>query len=243
MDGVFPVGTTNVSCVGTDSAGQTANCSFPVTVNVVPRLRYTKILAFGDSITWGQAAPAATLRLNSVGLPYSYPAILQDLLSARYRLQTITITNAGNPGEQMWDQNKKAVNAQTFQRLMTTLDLAQPEVLLLMEGVNDLDGDGTHYNAIAGLDALLSEAQRRGVIVLVASLTPSTIAGRSEYIPLYNDFIWNLVPRRTGAIFADMYARFAAEPRLIGSDGLHPTKEGFMVMAEVWANALKVAFE
>lgn len=242
MDGVFPIGTTTVSCTGSDSINQTASCSFPVTVNAVPRLQYTKILAFGDSITWGLDTPPASLRLKSVNIPGSYPSNLQDLLNARYRLQTITVTNAGEWGEGLWDFDNKAVKPATLQRFQTELDAARPEVLLLMEGVNDLNYGGAHYDAISGFDILLSEAQRRGIKVLASSLTPSTRDPKSELIPLYNDLLFDLVRRRPPAIFVDMYARFATDPLLIGNDGLHPTKEGFKVMAEVWANALK-AFE
>ena len=50
---MFPVGVTQAECVATDSLSRTASCSFSVTVAAPPGLRRTRIMAFGDSLTFG----------------------------------------------------------------------------------------------------------------------------------------------------------------------------------------------
>lgn len=243
MDGVFPIGTTSVSCTGQDSAGQTATCAFPVTVNSTAVLQYTKFLAFGDSITYGIYAPPLTIngrRVHGVNIPGSYPSVLLELMTARYRQQVMTVVNAGEQGERLWVPtiDLLPVNPAALTRLKAELDFSRPDVLLLMEGTNDLlDGD-SRFNAYGALDILLSEAQQRGIVVLLSNLTPSTKDARPALLPGFNDFVQDLA-RRRNAVFVDMFARFNGVPGLIGSDGLHPTTEGFIVMAQTWLDALK----
>jgi hypothetical protein len=50
----FPVGETVVRCTATDSRQQSATCQFRVRVNSPPRLEFNRIIAFGDSITYGE---------------------------------------------------------------------------------------------------------------------------------------------------------------------------------------------
>ena len=64
-----------------------------------PVLGVTRILAFGDSMTAGTTSPAAVISALTAGLSQSYPAKLQDLVTARYTGQTVTVLNAGKPSE------------------------------------------------------------------------------------------------------------------------------------------------
>ena len=124
----FPVGVTQAECVATDSLSRTASCTFSVTVAGPPRLRRTRIMAFGDSLTEG-----ATILSND---PYdivhppetAYPTVLGQLLSARYTDQTITVFNRGLVGEQAW---------RALSRFIATFVDDAPDVVVLQEGYND----------------------------------------------------------------------------------------------------------
>ena len=93
----FPIGDTAVTCTATDALNQKGTCSFVVSVTAVPQISFTKIVAYGDSLTEGVTSPdPTTLLLN---LPDSYPMKLQGLMSARYTDQAVEVFNEGCSGE------------------------------------------------------------------------------------------------------------------------------------------------
>jgi lysophospholipase L1-like esterase len=242
----FPTGVSNVQCTATDRSGQTATCTFRVTVTQPPRLRETKFLAFGDSITWGEGGPApatATINAPRVQVSQPYPEGLRRLLAARYTAQTITVTNAGKPGE-------RATQGQV--RLPGVLGSTQPEVLLLLEGANDLNAFGAAgvESAEAALRTMVRDAKSRlggAGNVFVATLTPM-VQGRPKadgyaYVPLLNERIWEL-PGREGVTVVDIYAALLPQAAtLISDDGLHPNQAGYDKMAETFFAALRAKYE
>jgi len=231
--GVFPVGSTPVTCQANDSAGQSTSCAFTVRVTAIPRLRYTKLLAFGDSITYGtDALPVATTM--AVLVPWSYPSNLATTLGIRYPLQTFTVANAGKPGEQVDDPD-------TLDRFRLEYSLAQPELVILLEGTNDLKSIEDVDPAIDAMERLIGEARNQGSVVVLGSLLPprpsplrETLA---ELVPVYNERLRD-VALVHDATYVDLYTSFAANMSLIGDDDLHPTKEGYVKMAELFADAL-----
>ncbi len=88
----FPIGSTDVICTGTDSASRQASCVFQVQVTFTPKLKGTRFLAFGDSITGGESGrQGCSRRTDQV-----YPALLMRLMTPRYATQMLTMTNAGS---------------------------------------------------------------------------------------------------------------------------------------------------
>jgi hypothetical protein len=147
---VFNVGTTNVSCTATDSLQRTATCSFPIAVTAapVPKLTVTRFVSFGDSITAGEdgvdggpdTSGLCVPKITTTGgigqrviLPaaQTYPGQLQAKLSSRYTTQSPTVLNRGCPGEYAVDTNTRA----RFDAIVST---GQYDVVLIMEGSNDL---------------------------------------------------------------------------------------------------------
>jgi lysophospholipase L1-like esterase len=236
----FQVGTTSVSCTARDSStpAQTASCSFNVQVQGPARLQYTNFMTYGDSITAGVISTAPLVL--SLDLPGSYPSILQNLLRQRYTLQTMSVYNAGNPGELASDEGLRRFRPELLSR--------RPEVVLLMEGTNDLLNRQPGANAaLAALDTMITEAESQNVKVCLATIPPQrggSIPDRTivaGLIPGFNDQIRALAARRH-AVLIDVYAGMKDDLSLIGRDNLHPTALGYDVMAHIFADALGKAF-
>jgi lysophospholipase L1-like esterase len=236
----FADGTTTVTCLATDSLSRQAACSFPVVVTPVPRLQKTKFLAFGDSFTEGKS----TLRVSGpiFDAPGSYPRRLQAKLEARYTDQTITVIPDGWGGESAAEGNI---------RLREDLPFYNPEVLLLLEGANDLLRPNastaaglqrTIDDVIDALRNMIQQGKSRGCSVFVATLfpiDPKRGNGASGVQPL-NDRIKTLAAIENVSL-VDLHA--VVPLSMLGSDGLHPKAETYDVIAETWFSAIVATLE
>ena len=237
----FPVGVTQTQCVATDTLSRTASCSFSVTIVAPPRLRATRIMAFGDSLTVGQ-----TILSND---PYdfvappgtSYPAVLGQLLSARYTDQTITVFNRGLIGEQAWRAMPRFIDAFVTDR---------PDVVVLQEGYNDYRVGETPAigvaNAVLGISELAREARRRGARVFICTLAPGR-PGRVQ-IPAWAlediNAQYRRIARDEGAVLVDLYAVLAPDVNAyVSIDGLHLTLLGYRRVAETVFAAIRAELE
>jgi lysophospholipase L1-like esterase len=236
----FPLGTSDVLCTGTDSLARTAQCVFRVTVARTPVLKGTKILAFGDSITEGSISPPAQPTTLEVDPVNNYPALLQAALTERYTSQTITVINGGVGGESV-----VATGEDRLERLVLE---HRPDVVIVLEGVNDLNQGRTVDSISDALRRGVERARRDGVpLILVSTLLPG-VEGRlkppnPDRVDALNDEIRFWTPLE-GAHLVDSYSAF--EPMkelLIGVDGLHPTVEGYRRLAEVVFQAIRDRFE
>jgi lysophospholipase L1-like esterase len=272
----FNIGSTAVTCTATDAVHRTASCSFTATVTLpAPRLGVTTILAFGDSITEGEVPVAGefSLRQKFVEPDKSYPADLTILLAQRYtaqgaaRVDAFTIgagntTNCGTDPPRPVTSGIVVINAgclgeraedlTTLARLNDKLATYRPDVVLLLEGVNDLDPDDPSTSISAGVHGvqnLIAAAQSRGAHVMVGTLLPQiavdlTHGGTPLLIAPFNA---QLVPAVTnaGARVVDLFSDIAMDPTdwISPYDGLHPTEAGYQEMARVWFNSIQSAFE
>lgn len=236
----FPVGSTPVTCRATDSLNRTAECTFSVTVAAPPRLRLTRIVAFGDSITSGEVVKPGTEDAETMPARDPYPAVLQRLINERYPAQSITITNAGKGGEQ-------AVEA--LARFGGALRLANAEAVIILQGFNDLLRGTLPDNleaALRGVGTLAAEARNRGVRVYIATLTPTRPGRRSVPIGIVEAANARLRDgaRGEGAQLIDLFTPLLADlNNNIGSDGLHPTELGYRRIAEAVFDALRSDLE
>jgi lysophospholipase L1-like esterase len=267
----FTLGSTTVTCTATDAVHQTDQCSFLITVTPPsPRLGVTTILAFGDSITEGEVPVAGEFGIHPqfVEPDHSYPADLTSLLAQRYTAQGairhdaiaasvtgggtdcdtdppapptsgILVINAGCLGE-------KAADA--LRRLDDKITVYHPDLLLLLEGVNDLNGAASIPTAVQSVATLIHEARKRGVPVLVGTLVPQ-IAGdiNARWAGLIAPFNAQLWPAATnaGAQVVDLYSDIATDETdwISPYDGLHPTEAGYREIARVWFASIQQAFE
>ena len=246
----FTIGTTNVTCSTKDALNRAASCSFTVTVTLPPKTDYTEYLAYGDSITQGQIVTAATGWRPLALVPGAdYPAVLQMLMRSRYASQVITVKNAGQQGETVAD-------AISTGRFSTAIGANRPQVLLLLEGANDLshasflgeDPMTAIAPTVAGLRSMIRDAFSRGVkIVIVGSLTPQNPAGRNggeaAVIQPFNDQLRPMTMQE-GVGYVDLYSALNADLNTsIGPDGLHPTVQGYQQIAQTFFDVIKSIFE
>ena len=234
----FLVGSTTVSCEARDARGQLATCTFTVTVRPPPRLSYSKYLAFGDSLTEGVVSLAPTVL--ALDLPSSYPTVLRNLLRSRYPAQSLSVINAGVAGE--------FASGDGVRRFRPALLTNQPEVVLLMEGTNDLLFQQRGIEpALTALETMMADAESLNVRVCLATIPPQrggSFPDRSvvaALIPGFNDQVRALALRRN-AVLIDVFAGMRDDLSLIGRDNLHPTEHGYEVMAGIFAEGLAKAF-
>jgi lysophospholipase L1-like esterase len=243
----FPPGTATVSCTATGAVpGQVAACSFAVTVTRPPQISVRRFMAFGDSITWGKESPASGFLAYPLPAPsISYPTQLLSALGARYPDQAITMANEGWPGE---------VTADGLNRLPSALATNAPEVLLLLHGANDLVGspsDRTTDIIASRLRDMVRTAKSRipTITVLLATFPPQYIGtpdwkgAGAPFVSALNQKIAD-VARSEGATLVDLYAPMSVDiKRYIGVDGLHPTEQGFTLMAQTFAKVIQETLE
>lgn len=227
---------------------------------VVKALSATRFVAFGDSLTEGflqvcpDAPPPAIPDVDSPrgpqGLregtwsPISYPARLQALLMERYPHQSVEVVNEGVGGEVV------SAGAAELTRVLVG---DNPEVLLLLEGINDINFRQASAipDVVEQLRGMIRLAKRRGVTVLVGTLLPQREgACRSrDASDAVNDVIPANMAIRTmvgeeGAILVDLFRVFNGRTAvLIGPDGLHPTAAGYQAMADAFFAAIRTNLE
>jgi lysophospholipase L1-like esterase len=222
----FSIGTTTVVCTITDAVQEASSCSFTIRVLGPPRLSATRLLAFGDSITAGSALD-------------TYPDRLQFKITQRYQTQRVSVFNDGVPGENASPTGQN--------RLPSRLDAFRPDVLLLMEGTNDLN-DGATGAALAldALTAMVRAGRGRGIVVFLATIPPQRLGGvrdvTGRMVPGFNDGV-RAIAQREAVTLVDIYAAMVGDPSLIGPDDLHPTPQGHEVMAVAFFNAIQQQLE
>jgi len=253
----YNLGTTPVSCSVTDALKRSNSCSFKVTVeqSVAPKLSVTTFLAFGDSITEGEI-PDNTDTPTSFGRfrPFvvqrdlAYPHVLQGLLAQRYYTQatTLTVINDGLVGEN---------TTKGLQRLSGDLPKYKPDVLLLLEGLNDLDGTAVaQQTAISNLQSMIQMARGQGARVIIATLLPQNPPGQcggcrsttttASWIQPFNSAL-TAMAHNTGTPFVDMYSGILPDLAdwISPLDGEHPTAAGYQQMAQIFLKQIEASFE
>lgn len=215
----------------------------------VPSLTVTKILAFGDSMTEGVDSPplsfafALDWRLPlDAGRAVSYPFKLKKLIEARYTGQTVAVYNGGFAGRQAREDRGRFGQA---------LSEGRPDLILLMEGANDLNAelgptetiDSRANSVVYALEDMFRDAAGRQIPVLIATLPPQRPGGPKawgvELLPEFNEELERMATKK-GIPMVDV-ARLPLS--LIGQDGLHPTEAGYQRIAEMWFDAIKARYE
>ena len=271
----FPVGITGVTCRVIDAIQRSDSCSFGVTVLKPvpsPTLTVTRFVAFGDSITAGEdgtdggpdtgglCQPVVTStaqRRTQVILPdaQTYPGQLEQMLTGRYPTQSPTMLNRGCPGEAVTLNG--AVNPTTLKRFDAIMTMRQQDVVLIMEGSNDLDNtaqadpstqNGVIGSTAAGLRQMVQDARTFGFRPFLATIPPMNPCttcnrgGGAGLVTMLNDRIRQIGGAEQVPI-VDVYAAFNGNLTLLGADGLHPNASGYQTIAQTFFTSIKSTLE
>ncbi len=165
--------------------------------------------------------------------------MLSILVNATNTVQMVGSLRSGTMAENENEGHDGATIAQiaTF----TSAYAERPNVVLLHAGTNDLNLPSDPSTAPQRLDSLVGQllGAMPDAVIVVARIIPSTNAGTSSLIPLFNNAITDLMATRVQngqhIVMVDMPSGVTTADL---SDGLHPNDEGYNKMAIKWAIAL-----
>ena len=157
------------------------------------------VLAFGDSLTAGMGASAAN----------SYPSVLSQLAERN-------VVNAGVSGEE---------TAQGAKRLAGVLRQVNPDLLLLLEGGNDILRNRDLRRTKQNLAAMIELAHSMEIEVVLIGVPEKPLF--SSVAPLYED----LADQYKIVLIDNLLASLLRKSQY-KSDAVHLNKQGYRVMAE-----------
>ncbi len=207
-----------------------------------PGLTIDRILAFGDSLTEGEStgvfAPVLVPGFHdpsTPGVPTSYPAKLQGLVTARYTAQQVTVYNGGKGGERA---------SEGLSRMDELIVQFTPQAVIIMTGVNDLNGGASISSTADAVEELVKSARARGLTVFLSTIPRQVEGGRragsiDEVVP-YNLTLARIADKE-GATLVDIYPQLTEQ--YITPDGLHITEAGNEMLAMLYLEAIKAKFE
>jgi lysophospholipase L1-like esterase len=226
----------------------------PVPSSLVPTppqaVGATRFLAFGDSITCGSRSPIfpglVVINCNE----YGYPERLQAMLRTYNPAQNFVVTKRGLPGEGALEGEQRLTSELSELAGPSVPVNQRPQVLLLLEGINDMIGGVSPARAAASVAQMVQVARLFNLTVLVAtmpqtyySVDPTTGRVRDnahEQILAFNTEIRRLAAQNV--VVVDLYAAFGTTRSLMGDDGLHPTPAGYDKMAQTFHAAILQQF-
>jgi lysophospholipase L1-like esterase len=265
--GANAAGTYDVVVTNTNGATGRLAAAFTYKQQSAPSFIAAYELAFGDSITAGWTCDAYDVVGGHCFYdPYSvrvsdsrYPPNLQQSLaafSASVNGPPVTVENQGLPGECATAPCNQ--NPLTGAQRLGGLLGGPHNLVILLEGVNDLNG-GIDPSVIAStLRGMVQNAKANGKLVLLSTLTPDRAPTGDESAPPWTWFGPDptLIQNLNGQIAAigsaenvpvvDMYSAFTGDPAgltaLLSADGLHPSDRGYQKITSTLYDAIVANF-
>ena len=211
-----------------------------------PALAVQTFIAFGDSITAGENGSTPL----SIDGGNSYPMQLLAIMQARYTTQSPQVHNCGLEGE---------TAQEGALRIDSVLDFYKADVLLLMEGIDDLTGSFVKDAPLVqtALTHDIAAAKSRNMAgVFLSTLLPvfpgncppsmmTTCRGAqldNVEITNMNGVIYSLAAQQNVPL-VDNYTAFTGHPEYVGGDGLHLLPAGNQVVAKQFLAAIQSKFE
>jgi len=207
-----------------------------VLLAALPAAAQTRYIAFGDSIT----NPGGFYDDPSRVCPEEcgYPGRLDDMLQGAGR--TDEVINAGLGGED---------TSQALSRLPSVLDQEGGDVLLLMEGTNDISRGYSPETIRFNLNQLAQIAENRGLEVVHATViprVPDASQGDGDNV-VTQILAWEIreMAYQRGRELADPFEVFRSQPNSFaelyapGADAVgHPNATGFGLLAGIFFDVL-----
>ncbi|MFB7352919.1 FG-GAP-like repeat-containing protein [Streptomyces gardneri] len=191
-----------------------------------------RVMPLGDSITEGYR--------SSTNAGYRLPLWQRGQAHPRFRVDLVGSRQSGSVPDSDHEAHSATMIDDLRGRATTWVRGLEPDVVLLHQGVNDLDRGTDKANAPARLAALIEEvlAARPGVTVVVMGLIP--VSGPPG-VPAFNTAVrdWASAKARTGAKVR--YIEAPALARAEMADGLHPTDTGYRKMGDAFFEGIDAA--
>ncbi|MDW3096435.1 MAG: GDSL-type esterase/lipase family protein [Gammaproteobacteria bacterium] len=168
-------------------------------ISLMPIPQDGVILAFGDSLTVGVGVSDA----------HSYPAVLAQLAGRK-------VVSSGISGEE---------TTQGLARLPGVMDDVNPDLLILLQGGNDILRNRSLQKTKQNLAAMIELAQSSGVQIVLIGVPEKKLF--SDMAPLYEELAeqYNLV------LANDLLSNLLRDNEY-KSDAVHLNQQGYRVLAE-----------
>ncbi|NMC74270.1 MAG: arylesterase [Geobacteraceae bacterium] len=167
------------------------------------------IVAVGDSLTAGFGVAAED----------SYPALLERKL--RDAGHAFRVVNAGINGEK---------SGEALERVGRILEL-QPDIVILQTGTNDGLRNVPPQEMKGNIRAIVRELSQQGVTVVLAGMR-NLKPRKGDYDELFAR-AYPEIAEEEGIILIPLFLEgVAGVPGLNRADGIHPTEEGYRIIAE-----------
>ncbi|MEE1751213.1 FG-GAP-like repeat-containing protein [Streptomyces sp. SP18CS02] len=193
-----------------------------------------RVMPLGDSITAGYK--------STTGAGYRLPLIQAAAGQDRYRIDLVGTTTSGTIPDPDHEGHNGAFIDDISLKADTWVTAAQPDVILLHLGINDLERSGDKEHAADRMTVLIGQLQtlRPGVTVIVQGLIATT-PHLAEPVAAFNQRVKAAVvaTREQGgkAVFVEAPPLGAAEM----ADDLHPNDQGYQLIGERFHQALDAA--
>lgn len=200
------------------------------------------LMGFGDSVTFGVSSRWVTVDSSGQQAIFSYdmagyPPRVFDILKSRYPDAPLIIDNQGLAGERVANDGKD--------RFKTVMNGGH-DLVILLEGYNDLNA-GTSVNGIIdALRSIVENAKAKGKRVIICNLTPGK--EREDGLPrkapdldrvMALNAAIDVLKTQQGIPRVDLWAAFGSDyGRFLSPDGLHPNEAGYQRIASAIAEKI-----
>ncbi len=164
------------------------------------------ILAFGDSLTAG----------NGTSSENSYPSVLSQISGHK-------VVNAGISGE---------ITEQGVARFNQVLEETHPQLVILMEGGNDILRNINPQETKRNLDTMIKQAQQRHISILLVGIPSKNLF--SSHAKFYED-----LAEQNKILLDDNTIAKLEKSAEYKSDQVHFNQQGYKVLAERFYELLK----
>jgi len=212
------------------SANTAGVVNAPISLPLGPGAAPGVFLAFGDSITNGQVG---------VGDGQGYTGQLERMLAAHFGRARVINDGVDSSSSERGDE-----------RILDSLSGGRPAFTLILYGTNDWADpscDQTPCFTVSSLRSMVRKVKARGGYAFVATMLMTNVGfdfraspQRNSWIAAQNENIRQMAAEED-VVLVDLHAAFerAGVPRQeLFADYIHPSAQGYKVIAEAWFAAL-----
>lgn len=198
------------------SAGTIALLCCTLLMTLTTAANSANITAFGDSITASEGSQTG-----------GYPPRIHYLLNINGKPSIVA--NFGRTGE---------ITSEGVSRLDAVLAAFPANLMLIMEGTNDVHRGIPVEITKNNLQTMINKAKAAGVTPVLSTLLPSDRGRSKVLIPkVWNPMIKDLA-NSNDIKLVDQYAAVLPSWGSLHHDGIHPNDSGYQVIANTWYSSI-----